>query len=63
MTRSKCIGTQSVLEIVSKCDVLQVMFVYTISTFTLIVQEIGSKYDMLQLKKDVLGARYVKNES
>jgi len=47
-------------EIVSKSDVLQVMFVYMILTFSLIVQEMGSKHDLRQLKNDVLGARYVK---
>jgi hypothetical protein len=56
MSRTKCIGTQSVQEIVSKCDVLQVMFVYMISTFSLTVQKMGSKHDLLLFKKDVLGA-------
>jgi len=40
-------------EIVSKYDVLQVIFVYMISNFNLNVRKMGSKYDMLQLNKDV----------
>jgi len=50
-------------EFISKYDVLQVMFVYMISTFNLNVRKMGSKYDMLQLKKHVCGARYVIYES
>ena len=45
MTRSKCIGTQSMQEIVSKYDVLQVMLVYMFSTCSLTVQKMGSKHD------------------
>jgi len=49
-------------EIVLKYYVLQVMFVYMISTFNINVGKMGSKYELLQLKKDVCGARYVINE-
>ena len=51
MTRSKCIGTQSMQEIVSKYDVQQVMFVYRISTFNSTVQKMGYKHDLLHLIK------------
>jgi len=54
MTRSKCNGTQSVQEIVSKYDVLQVMFIYMISTFNLTEQKMGSKHDLLHLIKTCL---------
>ena len=47
----------------SKYAVLQAMFVYMISKFNLNVRKRGFKYDLLQLEKDVCGARYVINES
>jgi len=49
-------------EIFSKYDVLLVMFVYMIATFNLNVRKMGSKYNLLHLKKDVCGVRYVINE-
>ena len=49
-------------EIISKYDVLQVLVVYMISTFLLNVRKMGSTYNLLYLKKDVCGARYVINE-
>jgi len=42
--------------------VLQVLVVYMISTFLLNVRKMGSTYNLLYLKKDVCGARYVINE-
>ena len=41
MTRSMCIGTLTVIKL-SRNDVLQVMFVYMISTFNLTVRKMGS---------------------